>query len=123
MSGGKIYSSTLNQSNVVHNNNKFYILQVVESLSNPKDCYFWSRWGRVGVVGQSALFGPHDSGIAIQNYERKLREKSVSGDYRLVEMNYDEDDNDKKKDNAKDNVKHKPKTTDKEDKEKEKDAF
>ena len=32
---GKVYSATLNQTNVSHNNNKFYILQVLQSDSNP----------------------------------------------------------------------------------------
>jgi len=27
--GGKVYSATLNQSNLDHNNNKFYIIQVL----------------------------------------------------------------------------------------------
>lgn len=55
---GVTYAATLNQTNVQHNNNKFYILQIVESESNPNNCYFFTRWGRVGVVGQKAEFGP-----------------------------------------------------------------
>lgn len=48
------YASTLNQSNIGNNNNKFYILQVLESESNPNNFYFFTRWGRVGVTGQMA---------------------------------------------------------------------
>ena len=32
---GEVYSTTLNQSNVSTNNNKFYILQVLENESDP----------------------------------------------------------------------------------------
>ncbi len=32
---GIIYAATLNQSDVQHNNNKFYILQVLQSESKP----------------------------------------------------------------------------------------
>ena len=35
-----------------HNNNKFYIIQGLKCGSS---CYLWTRWGRVGVDGQSAL--------------------------------------------------------------------
>ena len=48
---GVVYASTLNQSNVTHNNNKFYIMQVIQS---PEDYVFFCRWGRVGVVGQTS---------------------------------------------------------------------
>lgn len=47
---GVVYSSTLNQSNVAQNNNKFYLLQILES--GPNDYTLFCRWGRVGVVGQ-----------------------------------------------------------------------
>lgn len=54
----KAYASTLNQSNVGANNNKFYIIQVLSDLNNSKNFFFWSRWGRVGVVGQNSMMGP-----------------------------------------------------------------
>lgn len=54
---GKVYSATLNQSNMMQNNNKYYIIQVLES-DNAKSCYMWTRWGRVGYKGQSACVGP-----------------------------------------------------------------
>ena len=49
---GVIYAATLNQSNVVHNNNKFYILQLLEEGTS--NYIFFCRWGRVGVVGQTS---------------------------------------------------------------------
>lgn len=61
---GKIYSATLNQSNLDHNNNKFYIIQVLQNEANG-NIFFWNRWGRVGVPGQNALKGPYNKDTAI----------------------------------------------------------
>lgn len=55
---GKIYSATLNQTNVERNNNKFYLLQILQSDTNPNNCHFFTRWGRVGVPGQNSCNGP-----------------------------------------------------------------
>lgn len=38
-----------------HNNNKFYVCQVVQSIINPSSVYFWTRYGRVGDQGVSDL--------------------------------------------------------------------
>ncbi len=51
---GTTYAATLNQSNIQNNNNKFYIIQVLESETNSNNFYFFTRWGRVGVPGQMA---------------------------------------------------------------------
>lgn len=51
-SDGIVYAATLNQSNIGNNNNKFYILQVIENGSG--NYVFFCRWGRVGVVGQKS---------------------------------------------------------------------
>lgn len=87
---GTTYAATLNQSNVSVNNNKFYILQVLQ-VPNTAQYYFWSRWGRVGVDGQNMRMGPTSLPAAISAYNSKLRDKSVKGDYRVVEMNYEDD--------------------------------
>jgi poly [ADP-ribose] polymerase len=87
---GITYAATLNQSNVSANNNKFYILQVLQTTSTPPQYYFWSRWGRVGVDGQNSREGPNTLANAMNAYDRKLRDKSVKGDYRVVEMNYED---------------------------------
>lgn len=86
---GVTYAATLNQTNVQHNNNKFYILQILESLSNPSNLYFFTRWGRVGVVGQKAEAGPMTMQKCISEYNSKLNAKTRGGDYRIVEMNYE----------------------------------
>lgn len=38
------YDCMLNQTNVGHNNNKFYVIQLIKA--NNKYC-LWNRWGRV----------------------------------------------------------------------------
>ena len=88
---GKVYSATLNQTNVVHNNNKFYIIQILQSDSNQNNCYFFTRWGRVGVPGQNSNVGPMSIASAIGLYHSKHNEKSKKGDYREIQLNYCED--------------------------------
>jgi poly [ADP-ribose] polymerase 2/3/4 len=91
----KTYATTLNQSNVMANNNKFYILQVLKHSTVPNNYMFFTRWGRVGVPGQQAPIICSSEGMAIQWYNKKLREK-MSGGYREVEMNYEADEEPKK---------------------------
>lgn len=79
--GGKTYSATLNQSNLDHNNNKFYIIQILQNESNGQ-IFVWNRWGRVGVPGQNALKGPFHKDSAIRDFNNKHNEKTVKGDYR-----------------------------------------
>lgn len=79
--GGKTYSATLNQSNLDHNNNKFYIIQILQNESNGQ-IFVWNRWGRVGVPGQNALKGPFPKDSAIRDFNNKHNEKTVKGDYR-----------------------------------------
>lgn len=56
--GGKVYSATLNQSNLDANNNKFYIIQILVNETSGA-FHVWNRWGRVGVPGQNAFKGPY----------------------------------------------------------------
>jgi hypothetical protein len=58
--------------------------------TNLDQFYFFTRWGRVGVVGQMAEMGPINANTAISCYEKKKREKT-NGGYTLVEMNYESD--------------------------------
>lgn len=77
----KSYSATLNQANLDHNNNKFYIVQILmhEATAN---LFVWNRWGRVGVPGQNALKGPMPKDNAIREYNSKVHDKTVKGDYK-----------------------------------------
>jgi poly [ADP-ribose] polymerase len=43
-----------NQTDVGNNNNKFYLLQLLES-NNGKTFSTWTRWGRVGCVPAALL--------------------------------------------------------------------
>jgi len=73
------------------NNNKFYILQILQNETNPSQIYFFTRWGRVGVVGQQAeIFCPNIP-TAIREFHKK-RQSKITGGYKLVEMNYDDDE-------------------------------
>ena len=65
---GKVYSATLNQTSVANNNNKYYILQIIQADSNPNHCYFFTRWGRVGAKGQVSCIGPINIPGAIREY-------------------------------------------------------
>lgn len=38
------YDCMLNQTNIGHNNNKFYVIQVIKANQS---FYSWNRWGRV----------------------------------------------------------------------------
>ena len=53
--GGITYATTLNQSKMSANINKFYILQILQHESNQNQHIFFTRWGRVGVPGQAAI--------------------------------------------------------------------
>jgi poly [ADP-ribose] polymerase len=61
---------------------------VLESDADPKKYYFFTRWGRVGVRGQVAQMGPWTMEECIHQYTAKIKEKSVKGDYRVIEKDY-----------------------------------
>ncbi|XP_059275394.1 poly [ADP-ribose] polymerase 2 isoform X2 [Lycium ferocissimum] len=74
--GTEIYDATLNQTNVGNNNDKFYIIQVLESDSGG-NFLVYSRWGRVGVKGGTEINGPYMSADdATSEFERKFYEKT-----------------------------------------------
>lgn len=50
--GGCFYNATLTQSNIVRDDNKFFIIQILQMNHNEDEFYVYSRWGRVGVTGQ-----------------------------------------------------------------------
>lgn len=87
--GGKSYSATLNQANMDHNNNKFYIVQVLVN-EKTNGITVWNRWGRVGVPGQNCMKGPFSKDQALREYNSKVRDKTVKGDYREIEIKYDD---------------------------------
>ncbi|KAJ8301262.1 hypothetical protein KUTeg_020249 [Tegillarca granosa] len=97
------FDCMLNQTNIGHNNNKYYVIQVLKVGSN---YYAWNRWGRVGEPGANALKGPFGSADpAIKEFCKKFSDKTknkwenrasfkpVPGKYTLIEM-ADEDETD-----------------------------
>lgn len=99
-----IYDAMLNQTNVGNNNNKFYVIQALESDSGGGQYYVYTRWGRVGVQGQDKLFGPYSAkNDAISEFEAKffdktknkwaerLHFKSVHKKYTWLERDYSDD--------------------------------
>ncbi|KAK7344424.1 hypothetical protein VNO77_13999 [Canavalia gladiata] len=74
--GSEVYDAMLNQTNVGDNNNKFYVIQVLESDSGG-EFLVYNRWGRVGVKGQDKIHGPYTScESAIQEFEQKFLAKT-----------------------------------------------
>lgn len=102
-SSGEIYEDydcMLNQTNIGHNNNKFYVIQVIKDKSS---YYSWNRWGRVGEVGQSKISRFSDAEQAVKDFEKKFKDKtknnwsdrsdfvSHSGKYTLIEVDGEQD--------------------------------
>ncbi|KAI3374250.1 hypothetical protein L3Q82_006100 [Scortum barcoo] len=52
--GSDVYDVMLNQTNLQFNNNKYYLIQLLQD-DNSKIYSVWMRWGRVGKVGQNSL--------------------------------------------------------------------
>ncbi|CAH9054994.1 unnamed protein product [Cuscuta europaea] len=74
--GNEIYDAMLNQTNVGHNNNKFYVIQALEFDGGGKFLVYY-RWGRVGAKGGTKIMGPYTSQYdAIQEFENKFYEKT-----------------------------------------------
>ncbi|XP_060775518.1 protein mono-ADP-ribosyltransferase PARP3 isoform X2 [Neoarius graeffei] len=94
------YDCMLNQTNIGNNNNKFYVIQV---LLSGRKYYCWTRWGRVGEMGQNNLAGPSNVDAAIKNFEKKFKDKtknnwsdrdnfvSHAGKYTLIEVEGDQE--------------------------------
>ncbi|CAL4976394.1 unnamed protein product [Urochloa decumbens] len=102
--GDDIYDATLNQTNVGDNNNKFYIIQVLESDAGG-GFMVYNRWGRVGARGQDKLHGPFSTrDQAIYEFEGKFQGKTnnlwsdrknfkcYAKKYTWLEMDYGETD-------------------------------
>ncbi|KXS13693.1 PARP-domain-containing protein [Gonapodya prolifera JEL478] len=100
---GTLYDAMLNQTNISANNNKFYVIQVLEGDTG-KGYWTWNRWGRVGETGQSGLKSFGSAAQAISDFEKKFRDKTsnawanresfnkVGGKYDLVQVDYGADD-------------------------------
>uniref|UniRef100_A0A8I3X9L3 Poly [ADP-ribose] polymerase n=1 Tax=Callithrix jacchus TaxID=9483 RepID=A0A8I3X9L3_CALJA len=89
------YDCTLNQTNIGKNNNKFYVIQLLQDGSR---FACWTRWGRVGELGQSKLNPFTTLEDAKKDFEKKFQEKTKNkwaerdqfvahpGKYTLIEV-------------------------------------
>ncbi|XP_075795591.1 protein mono-ADP-ribosyltransferase PARP3 isoform X2 [Pelodiscus sinensis] len=89
------YDCMLNQTDIGNNNNKFYMIQLIEQ-GGTYSC--WNRWGRVGEPGQSKLSRFPSLEAAKKDFEKKFREKTKNswaerenfvaqpGKYTLIEV-------------------------------------
>ncbi|KAH8432738.1 putative poly(ADP)-ribose polymerase PARP [Aspergillus melleus] len=121
---GLIWDATLNQTVSGKNSNKFYRIQILTDKSGT-EINTWTRWGRVGEHGQSALLGDGSLQTAEAEFKKKFKDKSgltwdnrlddpKKGKYTFIERNYEEDDSDDEEDQKKAVTKEKkpePKST------------
>jgi len=98
--GTNVYDAMLNQTNLKYNNNKFFLLQVLQS--NSKTGYaVWLRWGRVGNRGQTNFINcGNDLEEAKEIFCKKFYDKTLNefsdrkkfrkeeGKYDLLKMDY-----------------------------------
>ncbi|CAM5999245.1 unnamed protein product [Sphagnum balticum] len=68
--------------------------KIVKVLQNESTGAFhvWNRWGRVGVPGQNCLKGAFPKETALRDYISKVHEKTVKGDYKEIEIKYDDEE-------------------------------
>eukprot|EP01114_Cavostelium_apophysatum_P017118 TRINITY_DN5010_c0_g1_i1.p1 TRINITY_DN5010_c0_g1~~TRINITY_DN5010_c0_g1_i1.p1 ORF type:complete len:839 (+),score=296.05 TRINITY_DN5010_c0_g1_i1:94-2610(+) len=121
--GKVIWDAMLNQTDVGKNNNKFYVIQLLEH-DHKKQYQVWNRWGRVGAGGQNVLDACPSLEAAKKKFEKKFYDKTGNkwtgdfsqftkqpGKYMVVEIDYaSEDEEEKKKAETKQLAKSAPKT-------------
>lgn len=98
-----VWNFTGNQTNIGQNNNKFYILQLLQS-NDKKTFKTWTRWGRVGVPGQNKILPGSDLMTCKASFKKKFNDKTrnhwddrdnfvkVKGKYDMVHIDYGADD-------------------------------
>lgn len=98
--GNDVWDCMLNQTNTADNNNKYYLVQLLQE--NSSQCYYvWQRWGRVGYKGQNNLVCcSNDLNKAVSVFTKKFHDKTknewserqnfqkVPGKYDLIHMDY-----------------------------------
>ncbi|XP_066459830.1 poly [ADP-ribose] polymerase 2 [Eleutherodactylus coqui] len=98
--GEEVYDVMLNQTNLQFNNNKYYLIQLLED-DNARNFSVWMRWGRVGKVGQHSLVPcGGDLQKAKDVFQKKFFDKTknlwsdrasfkkVNGKYDFVHLDY-----------------------------------
>ncbi|XP_066579043.1 poly [ADP-ribose] polymerase 2 [Amia ocellicauda] len=110
--GDDIYDVMLNQTNLQFNNNKYYLIQLLQD-DGAQSYSVWMRWGRVGKVGQSTLVSyGGDLSKAKDVFMKKFLDKTknewhnrsrfekVAGKYDIVQMDYSTNDKEEEKPGA-----------------------
>ncbi|XP_038596940.1 LOW QUALITY PROTEIN: poly [ADP-ribose] polymerase 2 [Tachyglossus aculeatus] len=98
--GDDVYDVMLSQTNLQFNNNKYYLIQLLEDDSQ-KIFSVWMRWGRVGKSGQRCLMAcAGDLSKAKEIFHKKFLDKTknhwedrscfqkVAGKYDLLQTDY-----------------------------------
>jgi len=98
--GRTVWDVMLNQTNIQNNNNKYYLIQLLEQ-DGSKTFSVWMRWGRVGYKGQTSFVScGSDVGKAKGVFMKKFSDKThndwedrdkfvkSAGKYDLVKMDY-----------------------------------
>ena len=88
--GKKVYHASLMWTDLKNNNNKFYIIQILQHNLMPSIFQVFNRWGRVGVPGQFAIFPFPSDKTAISCYDKKYKEKTGKG-YTEIELAFEEE--------------------------------
>lgn len=70
---GKVYSCTLNQTDIDANKNKFYIMQLIK---NGTDYTLYTRWGRVSEKGRPTTDPYSSQPEGITAFEKQFRTKT-----------------------------------------------
>ncbi|XP_067219028.1 poly [ADP-ribose] polymerase 2 isoform X1 [Chanodichthys erythropterus] len=118
--GADVYDVMLNQTNLQFNNNKYYLIQLLEDDS-AKAYSVWMRWGRVGKVGQNSLvtcgvnlaqakdtFKKKFFDKTKNEWEHRANFEKVAGKYDMVFVDYSIEDKEKHKDVVDSSIQQKP---------------
>ncbi|XP_040082996.1 poly [ADP-ribose] polymerase 2 [Oryx dammah] len=98
--GNDVYDVMLNQTNLQFNNNKYYLIQLLEDDAQ-RNFSVWMRWGRVGKTGQHSLVAcSRDLNKAKEIFQKKFLDKTknnwedrekfekMPGKYDMLQMDY-----------------------------------
>jgi poly [ADP-ribose] polymerase len=93
-----VLDALLNQTQISHNNNKFFVLQVVQKDNDSKKLKLLTRWGRVGARGQTKQEDHTNVEAALNSFRKKFKDKTgnqwgaefvaQSGKYTLLHKEY-----------------------------------
>lgn len=83
---GKVLNCNMMFADCGNNNNKFYIVQ---GLKSGGSYFLWTRWGRVGVDGQSARQPCAGEQGLVRTFNSKVNQKRSKG-YTEIEITYED---------------------------------